>query len=290
MRTSSISSRCGVPLIVLLFALGLGCSSVPTHFELEFTNDCIEGARSLRFRAISTGGLANPEDVTWSPGIHVSNDPPIIVEVAPDEFDVTFGLREEVGLGETVSLWGHYFVTSGLGVSPNGRFVVTNVGFYPVPPDEIVGPAPCAPAGGPTLTVRNDPTLNLVLDISNDQGGVGVVTMQALQLVAIPNPLPVEELVWDNTVLATFPWVNAVSPGTMLSAGAPAIVFDLPDELPSAANLSSPQSPGAILLRYRAQSSGGEVRAVWEVDLTQAPVATESTTWGRVKALYRTRD
>lgn len=77
MRTNPLFLKCRwLSLVAMSVGLGVGCSSVPTYFELEFTNDCIAGAQSLRFRAVSTGGLANPADVTWGPGIHVTNDPP----------------------------------------------------------------------------------------------------------------------------------------------------------------------------------------------------------------------
>jgi len=151
---------------------------------------------------------------------------------------------------------------------------ITDIAFYKTPWEEG-HPPDCSPADGPAVEVATDAIYGLHLRIRNP--GPLPMMITSLELVE-SDLLPPSSLDWNNDQFNALPWVPAVQSGTMLDAGAPVLIADLPDVATGGP---------AALCRVISVYDGHEVRGITQVNLAGQPVAVHSTTWGALKALYR---
>jgi hypothetical protein len=254
--------------IALVFALGCSGPSVPveTVVNVEATS-CVDGARAMSFDIVSTSAML--------PAVYQYGSANVIpiptISGGGSSFHVLAGLTSGVVVGDQVSM------TFTSGAFPNASISIQNIQFYTAVPSRIKFPA-CPPEHGPVIATSDTPGLGLHMEISND--GADPLIVDQMELAETPALLPASSVRWGDSDFEGLSWSAPIAPGIALAPGAPPIVVDLPE-------LPTPGTVGA-LLRYAVHSgSGMEQRAIVQVDLIGHPVATEPSTWGAVKALYR---
>lgn len=251
-----------------MFALGCSGPSVPvqTDVNVEATS-CVDGALSMSFDVVSTN--------TIFPGVYVygsSNVIPIpAVTGGGTSFHVVAAL-DTVAANEQVSM------TFTAGAFPNATISIANIQFYTAPPAQAQIPA-CPPEHALALGTGDSPGLGFHMEVSN--AGTDPLVIDQLELAQTPTLLSGGTVRWGGSDFEGLAWTPAMPGGIVIPPGTPPLMVDLPDT-------PSPGTQG-VLMRYAVHSSSGmETRAAVQVDLN-APVATEPTTWGRVKALYRNK-
>ncbi|HET6463513.1 MAG TPA: hypothetical protein VFH33_06910, partial [Candidatus Krumholzibacteria bacterium] len=160
-------------------------------------------------------------------------------------------------------------------VMMNASISITNVQFYTVPAAQLPHDPACPPANGPVIGTNDLPGIGFHLEVSNPSSEP--IMLQSLELAESPIVYAPSEVRYGGACDGAS-WVSA-SPPIMLAPGTPPLVIDLPDAMAP--------STIATLLRYTAVYGGGVHRVVVEGDLLGGTVATQPTTWGKVKSLYR---
>ncbi len=205
--------------------------------------------------------------------------PPQIVLVSPNHYRVTIGLNS-LPAGEDLALV--VDANAYLALDADGDdLVISDVCFYPYPPSQIPpGPGPCVPAAGPRFLWRDDPNLGAVLEITNPnpvtmnlliEGAVSGVALETAHVY--PGSPATEALVWSPV------FGGALTPQQT-------VVVDLDDDAASAASIVASQHE-AVLLRYSSSTGGIAQAGVYHLQVRESPISVESTTWGRIKSLYR---
>jgi hypothetical protein len=249
-------------------ALVAGCSAIPhvTH-DVITVQSCTANARAVRF----TVTYSDPFITTFEVEAHTLNlvGVPTIADFG-GYFEVTAELNN-VAFGETVMM---AFKATAL---TDAAMAVSDVQFFTVPPDEIVDPG-CKAGMSPEFALANQGIHGLVLEASNP--AAQPLTLSLLQLVESPNVLLPPLLDWSSPDFNALPWQNAINGSVILDPAGQPLVVDLPDQT----------APGtkAVLCRFVSIDGGHELRGIVETDLVSEPVSTQPTTWGAVKALYRT--
>jgi hypothetical protein len=245
----------------------LGCNSGPMQMDITVEEPaCVGGALSMTFTVLGSNPISL---VTYQGGSADIVGTPTIIP-GTNNFDVVAELNG-VPINQHVTL-----KFSGIS-SMNASFSIQNVQFYTVPPAQLPQQPECPPAHGPVIGTNDQPGLGTVLEVSNPTPVP--IQMLMLELVESPAVLSNSEMEWGHPTLEALPWAAPIAPGTMLPPGSPPMVIDLPDALAP--------STHATLLRYMAAYNGATHRAIVQGDVTNGSVATEPSTWGKVKALYR---
>jgi hypothetical protein len=260
-------------------ALLAGCTNVPyvTH-DVITTQSCTAGAKAVRFLVGYSDPFVTSIDV--QPGSSNIVGVPGIVDTGFG-FEVTAELNN-VGLGEQVII-----LFNAVALRPFA-LAVSDVQYFTVPPDQIVDPG-CNAGVSPEIALIETTAQHLVLQISNPS--THVVTLETLQLAGSPIHLDPPMLDWSGSSFNALPWQSPLQTPTVLDPALPPVEF----ELPSSMDLTWK----SLYLRFVCSThfadlrtgtsfqTSIEMRGITEVDVVGGPVATQSTTWGAVKALYR---
>jgi hypothetical protein len=239
----------------------------PTTYEIQQViqaESCTDGAVAMQAQVQASGYMALTFDAASA---NVVGEP---LELPIGLASLLVAELNAVNTGDEVMLrYDARITTTGfLAVS------VTDIAFYTTPWEEG-HPPDCSPADGPAVEVVTDAFYGLYLRIRNP----GPLPMMITSLeLAESDLLPPSSLDWNNDEFNALPWVPVVQSGTMLDAGAPALIVDLPDVA---------SNRPAALCRVISVYDGHEVRGITQVNLAGQPVAVQSTTWGALKALYR---
>lgn len=264
-----------LPLIYIglgaVFALGCNGPAVPVRTDINVeAKSCVDGALSMSFDVVSSNALF--------PAIYLYGSsnviPTPVLTGGGSSFHVVADL-DTVALGEAVAMT---FSTSAF---PNTSTSMQNIQFYTVPASQV-GPPACPPEHGPVIGTSDGPGLGLHLEISNP--GPDALIVDELELAETSSLIPASQLYRGSPYIDYPIWIAppTLPPGVALAPGSPPFIVDLPD-VPSASTV-------AVLLRYSVHSpSGMESSAIVQVDLLGSTVATEPSTWGAVKALFRAK-
>jgi hypothetical protein len=268
MRFLPLTSRAARSTLwgALALALIAGCTNIPQVIDTAVTvNSCTGNALAMRVT-----GTYGPfvTGISWNGGSSNIVGTPTI-----NDYGISFEVIAElnhVSLGEpvTLDLLATAIVGSGIGIS--------DVEFFTVPPDSIVGDG-CKAGSSPEF------------GLANTQGAVKLeltapaepLILGMLQLAESPDVLSPSSLDWSDPVFNALSWHDAVVGATPLDPAGPPLVVDLPGTT----------TPGtkAVLCRFTSIENGMELRGIVQTQLT-GPLASEPTTWGAVKALYRSRE
>jgi hypothetical protein len=161
-------------------------------------------------------------------------------------------------------------------------YTIRDVSFFRVPPDSIDGlPPVCEPPAAAVFEVADDPSAGLVLKIYNTSDpALGPVVFDEIQWAIAPVAFPPDQLDWGNSALEALSWTNVTNTlPYYLYSGDPALISDIPDNL---------QSEESALFLYIMSSPYGEQRGIWQ-STSDETISVESTTWGRLKTIYKTK-
>ncbi len=262
------SLRIPILLSGLAFVIALGCSgpSVPVPVDINMeAKSCVDGALSMSFDIVASNALF---PATYQYGS--SNIIPVpTLTGSSTSFHVVVGL-DTVAVGETVSM------TFSSSAFPNTSTSIQNIQFYTVPASQV-GPPACPPEHGPVIGTSDAPGLGLYMEVSNPSPEPLIIDQ--LEMAEVPTLFPASE-VRRGGHGEDCTWVIMCPTGFVLAPGSPPLVIDLPE--------SPTGGTEGLMLRYITHSSSGvESSAMMQVDLSFLPVATQPTTWGKVKSLYR---
>src|SRR5262245_20152574 len=171
------------------------------------------------------------------------------------------------------------------GVTIQGTFVfsLSDLAFYQADWQSIGAPD-CGPIQSPQYTVTYTPApgsgavapaeATLTLAVSDPYP----IPMSVVDLDLVQSPVALDRslLDWDNANFNALPWQSAAPGGAILDAASPPLSINLPVNA----------NGGVVLCRFISVYDGNEVRGIMQVHL-DSPLATSTSSWGKVKALYR---
>lgn len=254
-----------------LVLLACGCSLTPPMAIqcVLATKSCTDDAKTMTFRMQSSSPILTVTYLGGTPNvvgipIAYSGGSTLDIHVVTDLNDADFGEPVAVKFASYVNV-ANYLTVS-----------LSDVAFFKLPSYANPEIPDCAVIQAPWFKIHSDVSNGLTLDVSN--ASALPLTLVSLDLVELPDLLPVSALDWDDPVFNALPWQPAVpAGGTVLDGASPPIMVDLPD-----AAAGGP----AILCRFISIYDGQEIRGIMQANL-DTPLATKATTWGKVKALYR---
>lgn len=253
-------------IIGLLGVFALACNSGPQTVNISVDEpSCVDGAQSMTFTIQSSNSIFLPVYVMGNPyvlGVPTTTQGTNSIDVVADVDNVPLGGQVQMMFQGAVMM--------------NASISITNVQFYTVPAAQLPHDPACPPANGPVIGTNDLPGIGFHLEVSNPTPEP--IIIQSLEMAESPVVYPPAEVCY-GCASESAPWVSVSPGGIVLAPGSPPLVFDLPDAMAP--------STIATLLRYTAVYAGGVHRAVVEGDLLGGTVATQPTTWGKVKSLYR---
>jgi len=252
-----------------VFALGCSGPSLPvtTDVNVEGTS-CADSVKSMSFDVVSSNSLFLGTFLYGSNNVvpvpTVTNPNSQTLHIATD--------LTNVNSGDAVSM---IFEAAAF---PNASISIQNMMWYTVPKAQQPASPACPPEHGPVIGTSDSPGIGFHMEVSNP--GADPLIIDQMEMATTPTLLPSGTVRWNDPDFEGMAWQSITTPGLVINAGAPPIIIDLPE--------TPPAGTAGALMRYSAHSTSGmEQRAAVQVDMSFLPVATEPSTWGHIKALYR---
>ncbi len=271
-------ARLGALLVAALALHALGCGVIGTmDISVTASNECVENARAMIIDIRSATPMADALLESASDGVISA----VIRDVGAGRFQLVAEL-DHVPTGTEV-----HFTFSMVRGAVLGDIALDGVQIFNVPPSELKGGGDdiaCNPsAQSVEMLTFSDPELGLALQIHNDTASPIPVLLEGTD----PGPaIAPEDLYYDGPMVRFQDWLplfdNVVEPSQSVTVDIPDVPF------PSMRHTSSETE--VRLVRMRATLATGAVqKGVWQIEAESGPIAVEQTTWGAVKALYRSR-
>jgi hypothetical protein len=269
MRLPSVTSSSALRAW-LLGSVGLvllvGCDNPVITDNSVTANSCVDGAHALRI-LVDAPTLVQKWMISASPNVVSSS----IVDVSPTSFYVIAEL-DNVAAGEPVTIE----VKTAVHTS-NPSVSLSDIDFYTVPPPDLPPDPSCTTEALPNIDIANPPGGEVQVRIHDPlPGPLEIEQIDFAQTGVLLTP---EALAWGDPQFEALDWQAGISG---------AVVLD-PASGPLVISLGTSVTPGTIgvLCRFRSSANGQEVKGITQVELMNSALKAQSTTWGKVKSLYR---